>query len=119
MNIVFHCFFGILATAFFIWRYVQVREPYQLLLTIWIPSTFLTYVSENHIYTVCLSIAQLILFDAFLFLFLRSRKRREEQQRQRETLRKRLHELEQECRESDPEAHEEEVKSLDTKEKEA
>lgn len=119
MNIVFHCFFGILATAFFLWRYIRVREPYQLLLTIWIPSTFLTYVSENHIYTVCLSIAQLILFVAFLFLFLRSRKRREEQQRQRETLRKRLHELDQECRKIDSGAHEKEIKNLDTKEKEA
>lgn len=80
MNVTFHIIFGILATAFFLWQYTQTKFTYQLLFALWIPSTFLTYVSPNKTFQLALGICELILFFLVLFFLFRNRSQRRAQE---------------------------------------
>lgn len=94
MNSMFHCVVGILTAVFFIWRYAETKYTYHLILTIWISSTFLVYISNNRTYSTVLGVSQLILLFLFLFFLRTSKKQRAQVEAFRQTQKERLEQME-------------------------
>ncbi len=95
MNIIFHCFFGIIATIFFIWRYFQTRYSYHLLLSVWIMSTFLIYINQSLLYSTILFVIEILFFISYIVLFIKSGPQRKRHEDFCEQLRKQLHKQEE------------------------
>ncbi len=72
---IFHIIIGSIATIFFLIRFKYTKLVYQLLLAIWTPLTFLTYVTESKTFQLVLGIVQLVLFFlVMIFLFIARKK---------------------------------------------
>ncbi len=72
---IFHIIIGSIATVFFLIRFKYTKLVYQLLLGIWTPLTFLTYVSENQTFQLILGVSQLVMFFLVLIFLFRARKK--------------------------------------------
>lgn len=71
-----HILLGLVISGFFLWRFSQTRYSYQLVLAIWLLTTFGTYLSRERAYVLFLTGIQLIFFVLFLITWLLCRKRR-------------------------------------------
>ena len=83
LTFVFHCIFTLLATPFFIWRYLDTKYPFYLVLVIWIPSMMLYYLNDSRSYQLVLGLIELMLLFLFLLFLWRSKPQRMQQKRDR------------------------------------
>jgi cbb3-type cytochrome oxidase subunit 3 len=73
MNFWVHLIVVILFTAYFIFRFVKDKYIYEILFVIWIPSTLLSYVTDNRAFLLGLGIFQTIMFILVIYFMFRKR----------------------------------------------
>lgn len=65
-------------TVYFLYRFIKDKYIYELLFVLWIPSTLLTYVSDDPVFLRYLGIAQIVLFILVIYFMFRKRGQRRE-----------------------------------------
>ncbi len=62
MNIAIYAPIAIAIALFFLLSFLKQKKPFQLAFAIWMPSTILQYVSNDHVYFNILSVIEIVFF---------------------------------------------------------
>lgn len=68
-----HLILAVILTIYFIYRFIKDRHVYEMLFIIWIPSTLLTYFTEDRTFLLGLGIFQTIMFILVIYFMFRRR----------------------------------------------
>lgn len=75
MNFYVHLAIAVLATAYFLYRFIKDHKVYQFIFLLWIPSTLLAYVSTDRTFLTVLSAVQIAMFCLVIFFLFRHPKK--------------------------------------------